>query len=399
MTVEFENSLLKAILSKPVILMRNTELLSKEELFSNKYNKFIFTNILEYFQVYKEVPRIEFLKQKIKSEIDNSSQLTIIMDHLEINIEPIQLTESEIDFLEGQIKIKLKDNILTNAMRKIDKLTPDQIENIVEDVSKLNSNEKKYTIKMIWDELESETRQPIPTGLELIDEFGIAKGELGLLIASTGVGKSVFLSFIANNFMKLNYKTLHIVFEGNINTYLSMHRRKLNNPTSEQLKNGTTTNNLRIIQMTSNVSTVKDVENLVKQFIVEGFVPDVLVIDYVDCLVGSNKKEIWQNDISIINELEHLSQKYNVAIWSAVQANRSGVNKDLGLENVAGSISKTQKASMVLSLTRNPIQEDSNKADVKVLKNRFGPKRGSMNCDWNPKEMKIKLPISDSITL
>jgi hypothetical protein len=112
-------------------------------------------------------------------------------------------------------------------------------------------------------------------------------------------------------------------------------------------------------------------------------------------LVGNGGKEIWQNDIKIINELEHICQKYQVGLWTAIQANRSGVNKELTIENVSGSIQKAQKASLVLALTRNLDQEQNNTADVRILKNRFGAKEMSLNCVWNPNEMNIELPITE----
>jgi hypothetical protein len=108
----------------------------------------------------------------------------------------------------------------------------------------------------------------------------------------------------------------------------------------------------------------------------------------------NNKNETWKNDIYIINDMEHLSQKYQIAIWTAVQANRSGISKELTLENTSGSISKVQKASLVISLSRNEFQEEDNRADVRVLKNRTGQKRASLNCVWNPKTMEIQLPIT-----
>jgi hypothetical protein len=97
--------------------------------------------------------------------------------------------------------------------------------------------------------------------------------------------------------------------------------------------------------------------------------------------------------------MEHLAQKYQMAIWTAVQANRSGVNKELSIENIAGSISKAQKATVLLALTRNPIQEEANVADVRVIKNRTGKKSVSLNSPWNPTTMHIELPITPEYTL
>jgi replicative DNA helicase len=399
MIKDFENKMLKCIFNKPNILIKNIEYISRDELFVEKYNKYILQHIIEYYTKYNEVPSIDFVCDMIINEGLSSHITKICIDHITLVIEPIELTEGEMSYLEDNIKKRLKDNIVSKTANRIEKLTSAELEKNISDVYNLQQENPNYETIHLWEELEEEKRQPIPTGLELIDEYGIAKGELGLLLAGTGVGKSVFLTYLANNFMLGGYKTLHIVFEGHKNTYLRAHRTKLGNPTTEKLRIGKTIPNLRIVQMKSNNTTTKDIESLLNNTIQDGFIPDVIVLDYVDCLVGSTTKEIWQQDIKIVNELEHISQKYNIALWSAVQANRSGINKELSLENIAGSITKAQKASFILALTRSPEQEELNRATMSVLKNRFGDKRTSYDCVWNPAEMKIELPIKEKTTL
>ena len=396
MIKDFENKMLKSIFNKPSILIKNIEYITRDEIFVEKYNKYILQHIIEYYTKYKEVPSIDFVCDMIINESIAPQITKICIDHLLLMIDPIELTEGEMNYLEDNIKKRLKDNIVSKTANKIENLSTEELEKVIVDVNNLQQDNPNYETIFLWEELEEETRQPIPTKLELIDEYGIAKGELGLLLAGTGVGKSVFLTYLANNFMLNGYKTLHIVFEGHRNTYLRAHRTKLGNPSTENLRRGKTISNLRLVQMKSNHTTTKDIEALINHTIQDGFIPDVIVLDYVDCLVGSNKKEIWQNDISIVNELEHISQKYNIALWSAVQANRSGINKELSIENISGSISKAQKASFILALTRSPEQEEQNRATMSVIKNRFGVKRSSYNCVWAPAEMKIELPIKET---
>jgi archaellum biogenesis ATPase FlaH len=391
----YENKLLKAIFINPTIFLSNQDLFDIKELFQNKFNKFIFQNYLEYFNKYGAPPSEITLLDKLKIEISNEMQQKIVVDHFNINIVPNQIDEAELRYIEDRIKHQAKERIIFDTSNKLEKLSSQDLEKTLVTLHQLSITEKKFEIINLWDEVENIEREVITTNLELIDEFGVAKGELGLLLAGTGVGKSVFLTYLANNLMLGGHKILHIVFEGNKNQYLKAHRIKLNNPTSEELKEGEIFQNLKLIKMMSNQTSTQDIEDLIKSCIKDEFIPDVLVIDYLDCIVLNNRNEIWKNDIQIINEMEHLAQKYQIVIWSAVQANRSGISKELTLENTSGSISKVQKATLVLSLTRNEYQEETNTADVRVLKNRTGQKRASMNCPWNPKTMQIDLPIQD----
>jgi replicative DNA helicase len=360
-------------------------------LFNNKYNKFIFELIVEFFQRYNTIPTSDIILNMIDDNISQDNIKKQMMDHF-IMIDSLDITEGEINYLIDNLNTKIKDSIIKQTG-----VTPKVLEDTFQKISELENTTSKYKVRHLWDIVERNDRQIIPTGLQVIDECGIGKGELGLLLAGTGVGKSVFLTYVANNFMLKGYKTLHIVFEGDIDTYLESHQRKLKYPTKEQLESFNQGKNLKLYQMGANTTTISDIQKLIVELSNDNFIPDVIVIDYLDCIVGeNNKKEIWQNDIVIINELERLAIKYNVAVWSAVQANRTGLNKELQLENMSGSISKSQKATLIASLRRTEEHQETNTAHIKILKNRYGMLKESFNCIWNPVTMEISAPINYS---
>jgi archaellum biogenesis ATPase FlaH len=398
---DYENRLVKAILHSKEIFTENPELLNYAELFENKYNRFVFNNIKEYSQKFKGIPTEEILRDILAMETSNEQIKTILLDHFDSNILPIQIEEHEINYIKERIKTQIKERIIANTFNAVgaSKLSTDEMKVQLERIVSLDEIQEKYEIINLWDFDEDVERKVIKTNLELIDEFGIAKGELGVLLAGTGVGKSVFLSFLASNFMLGGYNVLHIVFEGHKNQYLKSHNIKLKNPTTQQLKENPLYSNIKLVKMRSNITTAQEIEELIKDCIKGGFNPDALVIDYLDCIVIDNNNETWRNDIKIINYMEHLAQKYEIAIWSAIQANRSGISKPIELDNVSGSIAKVQKASMVLALTRTPMQEEQNLADVRVLKNRTGRKAQTTNCTWNPSTMEIAMPICQEVLL
>jgi len=395
--LDFDNLIINALINNPKLFVDIKPYIVKD-LIKNKYSNFILELIKEHNDKYGNVPTFPILSVKIEDELAEQGQKQML-DHLSL-IESIQLTEGDIQFIRDNLNKRLKENKLSKIKQNIDKVDLEAFQQVASEISLIDGTSKKWEIKHLWDKVERKERVVLPTNLELIDKYGIAKGEIGLLLAGTGIGKSVFLTFLASELMLGGYKTLHIAFEGNIDDYINKHRNKLNNPTEEQLAKGKTTPNLKVVKLPNNSSTTSDIEDLIKQQINNGFIPDAIVLDYVDCLVGSNRtKELWINDIAIINELEHLAQKYNIALWSAVQSNRSGLNKELGLENAAGSIQKLQKATMIIALTRNPEQQNENRADLRLLKNRWGKLDISQNCVWNPEQVKIEAPITDNTIL
>jgi len=395
--IDFDNYIINTIINNPKVYVDNKHNFTKD-IVKNKYVSFILQLITEHYKKYEEIPTFLFLKELIKTEYPDKIK-NIVLDQLFL-IESIQPTPEQISFITDNIRQRLKDNKVSKVKQNIDKLDEEQIRAVAEEISSINRSQKRWEVKHIWDNVERKERVVLPTNLELIDKYGVAKGEIGLLMAGTGIGKSVFLTYVASELMLGGYKTLHIVFEGNIDDYIIKHRNKLGDYTEEQLKKGKNTSNLKVIKLPNNSSTTSDIEDIIKDVINNGFTPDAIVLDYVDCLTGNNKvKELWINDIAIINELEHLAQKYNIVLWSAVQSNRSGLNKELTLENVAGSIQKLQKATMVIALTRNPEQQEANLADLRLLKNRFGGLEISQNCVWNPENINIEAPITQPILL
>ena len=66
--------------------------------------------------------------------------------------------------------------------------------------------------------LKDDFRHPVPTGLDGIDNLlngGLAKGEIGVILAPTGVGKTTMLTRFANTAFNMGYNVLQIFFEDN----------------------------------------------------------------------------------------------------------------------------------------------------------------------------------------
>ena len=62
------------------------------------------------------------------------------------------------------------------------------------------------------------TRNPVATGLEKLDSKhilngGLGKGELGVICAPTGIGKSHFLTMLGANGLRNKKNVLHYTFE------------------------------------------------------------------------------------------------------------------------------------------------------------------------------------------
>ena len=63
--------------------------------------------------------------------------------------------------------------------------------------------------------MEDDYRHPLPTGVDGLDNIlngGLAKGEIGVVLAPTGVGKTTMLTRFANTAFNMGYNVLQIFF-------------------------------------------------------------------------------------------------------------------------------------------------------------------------------------------
>lgn len=120
-----------------------------------------------------------------------------------------------------------------------------------------------------------------------------------------------------------------------------------------------------------------DIERKLKQLIASGFKPDMLVIDYFECLKlergnSIEDKEYTREGITM-RKLEAMANKYNIAIWCPVQGTRDSFNQQIvGLSQGGGSVKKTQIAHIVISFARTDDMKPKDLLNMFINKFRAG---------------------------
>ena len=188
------------------------------------------------------------------------------------------------------------------------------------------------------------------------------------------------------------FKVLQIVFEDRIKQIQRKHFSKLTqveacNLSKEEyaehvqeiLKNypdrDMIQENLRIIRLKSGEKSVDFIYELIKKHINQGFRPDLVIIDYFECikLTGQSTMSKWDKEAAIMRKLESIVNELNIAIWVPVQGNRDSINAELvTMDNAGGSLGKIQVAHIIMSITRSLEDIADNIATLTILKNRAG---------------------------
>ena len=232
-------------------------------------------------------------------------------------------------------------------------------------------------------------RQVCPTGLDRIDaqdilRGGLGRGELGVIAANTGVGKSHFLVAMGCAAMKVGKNVIHYTFE------LSEHetgKRYDSNlcdiPSNEIIQRKKEVvdkykemelGKLIIKEYPTGSASVMTLRNHIEKLTLKGFKPSLVTVDYADVMKSSRAYDSLRHELKLIyTELRNLAVDLNIPIWTASQANKDSSKSDVvGLENLGESYGKAQVADVVLSISRKPMEKSTGGGRIFVAKNRAG---------------------------
>jgi len=233
-----------------------------------------------------------------------------------------------------------------------------------------------------------------PVDIPLIEQAmrgGIEPGGLGLIMAPSGRGKSLFL--VQASAAALT-RGLHVALAscelGRLDYALRMDAHFSGVPinelardpkahaktmakTSLQLKG-----QLRIRHWGSNQATVGDLNSWIKLLDArQRFKPDVILMDYADLLRTASRRGDRPDIGETIRALRQMATDYDCAVWTASQVRRSSYNATiLRLDDVAEDIQKVDASDVVLALCQTPMEKARGLMRVALLKNRQGGGEG-----------------------
>lgn len=188
------------------------------------------------------------------------------------------------------------------------------------------------------------------------------------------------------------FKVLQIVFEDRIKQIQRKHFGRITgveakdlgkpeyiNKVKEQLDNypdrGMMEKNLRILRLPSGEKTAWDIERIIKRFINNGFKPDLVIVDYFECLANRPDAALseWEQEGKTMRKFESMAGEMNIAFWIPLQGTKDSVNMELvTMDKAGGSFKKIQIAHIVISIARSNEDIAENKATIAILKNRAG---------------------------
>jgi replicative DNA helicase len=382
--------------------------------FDNKYFKIILQMIKEYHTKYESCPNFETLEQIVKSEITQELVAKIVLDTLkQIKDAPFEGTV----FVQEKALKFCKQQELQKAMDKAQKIITegdfesyDKVEGLVREALQVGEVEKNVSdiFTGLDTVLDEDYRHPIPMGITGIDKLlkgGLAKGEIGVILAPTGVGKTTILTKIANTAFNLGYNVLQIFFEDNPKIVQRKHFTIWTGIEPDNLANHkdevmgkiteiqeTMKNKLILKKLASDTMTMNQIKNQVRKMIADGTKIDLILLDYIDCVLPEQSaKDEWKAEGSVMRGFEAMCHELNLVGWTATQGNRSSISSEVvTTDQMGGSIKKAQVGHVIITVAKTLQQKEMNLATIAITKSRLG-KDGVVfeNCKFNNELLEI----------
>jgi replicative DNA helicase len=391
----FQQSLIKSIIEDKKYGETIIDVIDSK-YFDNNSFKYIMENLKELYVTYNKIPDYNTLGQKIMAENTTNETGKIHLDTLN----NIKESDQDTSYVQDTALRFCKQQNLKRELKKVSTIIENgefesynKIEQIIQKALQVGiSNEDAVDVfDNIEDALKKDYRHPLPTGINGIDNLlkgGLGRGELGVVLAPTGTGKTTILTKIANTSFIYGFNVLQIIFEDNVNSVKRKHytiwtgiapddQPDRESEVIEKVNdvNKNTNGEIKILKLPSDSVSISEIKSKIRKFKNEGFNIDLLIIDYVDCLSPerSTDGEEWKGEGSIMRSLEAMTTEFDIAIWTATQGNRNSISSEVvTTDQMGGSIKKAQIGHVIISIGKTIEQKEHKLATLTLLKSRIG---------------------------
>ena len=359
--------------------------------------------VMKYYEENKKVPSYDILevmlRGKAKSDVEREEFVALVnLMKADRSLSDLHdMKEHAIRFFKQQETIKLSNKLLQSIEagyddNKLRSILDDAKDILVPTDNDLGASPIDYMEEIFNDE----DAEKVPTGYFELDAVlggGLQKGNVGLLAAHTGAGKTTFSTAMAVQAAIQGYKVLQIVFEESekdiikkqyaclTKDYVSnMSRKRISEQTKAEVRRWMPIISQRMVvkRLQNTKTTWEEVENYIYNLImVKNFNPDVIFIDYFDCLKHSTDMRLTpvQAATRCIKKVDDFAKTHKYAIWVMQQTNRQGAQAATKGDvegNIQGAFAVQQTTAVNMYLTKSEEEKTTNKATLTLKKNRQG---------------------------
>jgi replicative DNA helicase len=420
--IEFQQQLIAEIIVDKKFGLQIIEII-EPQYFKNQYFGFIIKLLKGYHKKHEVIPNYIGIQIEIDMMYSGAPETHKTLTDTLTGIQNAKFENLNVqDIALRFCKYQSVRNAIDEVQQLLNKSTSEDYDKIEDMVKKAvafkEDGESVNFFTGIEAALDDNYREPIPTGIVGIDEItngGLGKGELAVIIAPLGVGKTTILSLIGSHAYLQGKNVLHIFFEDTLN---EVRRKYLShwsgialpdlNANRQAVLDAVARNNGKENQLIFEKLRADEINAVKLRRIIKrernklGGKLDMVIVDYADCIVGEQSKdaEEWSGEGRTMRQLEGMADEFQVAFWTAVQGGRKSTTAAVvEVDMIGGNIKKAQVAHLIISIAKTLTQRDQKTATIAILKSRFGDDGKVFdNCTFDNSRMLIDTATMQTFT-
>ena len=358
---KFQTRVLKSVLADRKFFEKIYEIL-KEDYFTYEPHRAMWVEVCKLYEKYNSVPTYDMLKTELANYPDGDlkeAMLTVLVD---LNK---KFDHTDLEYTKDKAFEMCKNGSMRNAIISSVELLKEgkyeEIQRTIEHALKITSETDlgHDYFSGLSNRSVVQKRTPIPTGWKAIDsndvlDGGLASGELGMIMAPTGGGKSFFLVNLGYGALAAGKNVVHYSFELSEKNIGHRYDARITGiPVKElysrvdeweQRLNMFNGGKLVIKEYPTKSATVNTIKFHIGRLISEGFEPDLIIIDYLDLMKSRRGYDQKRFELEAITEdIRSFCMESQFPIWTATQTNREGFNDEIiTMDKIGEAISKAQ---------------------------------------------------------
>ena len=355
----------------------------------------------EYFEKYKNIPAPEVIKAETGMEIPTRT-----------------LTKAEVKYASDQVEQFCKNKAIEAAILGAPKLLQEgdfgKIELNLKQAIGVSLNRDLGTDYFANPELRLkkllDSTRLIPTGWRDIDEVlggGVGRQELLLFGANSGVGKSIFMLNLAANLSAQGLNGIYFTLElseevvakrldsmltgiGQQEIFKNIHQIAHELEATRELMG-----KLYIKRFPESSTNANHLRAYIKEFeAVNGFLPDYIVIDYLDLMTTNHKipaDNLFIKDKYVAEEARALGHDFDCLVISASQLGRGALEAEhIHQGHIQGGISKVNTCDNFLAIVQTEQMRAAGEYIVEYAKTRNSNGVGKKTLlSWDPIALRV----------
>lgn len=413
---EFECKLLAAVLNDAEFLTQIGDVLQPKH-FNSQAGRWLAKVSLDYYRKYRVAPSLLTFKVEVEN-LDVNVNALLRQEAIAFLGQTVSYVHSpDLPYVKEQtIDMCRQQEMKAAILESVDLLKTgdyERIKSLLDSALKVGLNRglgHEYKTG-VAERYSKDNRSTVGTPWEALNDIldgGIGQGELNVVIAPGGVGKSWVLCALGAAAVQQGLNVIHYTLElnkfyvakrydsilvGMPRASLDLHMDKVETIVSRL------PGNLVVEEYPMRSVTVSTLEAHIDRYVtVRGKEPDLVIVDYGALLRGSNKNAVKYEEIGdIYQELRGLAKKHSCPVWTAGQTHRDALEKDvITADDIAEAYSIIGTSDCVISLSRKTEDQLAGTGRFHIIKNRNGPSAITLPSRFNDATGKIEMYLANS---